>query len=147
MYSQLITPHVRSSWYNQPRRRRHLMKEVLQWHMLHEVLLDEVEQRLPNVSPYSWSAFNNRKRLYIYVGRTHNENFVGDPSSSPAWAIICLSRSHHLWFSARAVRTGGKADSLLVLVPRSGRAHELHRESIALSSPRYDSCCLSYRGC
>ncbi|OJT02029.1 N-alpha-acetyltransferase, 35 NatC auxiliary subunit [Trametes pubescens] len=45
---KLMTPHVRSSWYNPPRRRRHLMKEVLQWHMLHEVLLDEVEQRQPH---------------------------------------------------------------------------------------------------
>lgn len=53
---QLMTPHVRSSWYNPPRRRRHLMKEVLQWHMLHEVLLDEVEQRQPDVSAHPSSS-------------------------------------------------------------------------------------------
>ena len=46
---QLMVPHVRSNWYNPPRRRRHLMKEVLQWHMLYDVMLKDVSQHKPPV--------------------------------------------------------------------------------------------------
>ena len=46
---QLMVPHVRSNWYNPPRRRRHLMKEVLQWHMLYDVMLKDVAQHKPPV--------------------------------------------------------------------------------------------------
>ncbi|RPD55689.1 hypothetical protein L226DRAFT_540104 [Lentinus tigrinus ALCF2SS1-7] len=45
--TKLMVPHVRSSWYNPPRRRRHLMKEVLQWHMLYDVMLQDVAQYKP----------------------------------------------------------------------------------------------------
>ncbi|KAI0713691.1 Mak10 subunit, NatC N-terminal acetyltransferase-domain-containing protein [Earliella scabrosa] len=45
--SKLMVPHVRSNWYNPPRRRRHLMKEVLQWHMLYDVMLKDVAQHKP----------------------------------------------------------------------------------------------------
>ncbi|KAH9915240.1 Mak10 subunit, NatC N-terminal acetyltransferase-domain-containing protein [Epithele typhae] len=44
---KLMVPHIRSSWYNPPRRRRHLMKEVLQWHMLYDVMLKDVDQHRP----------------------------------------------------------------------------------------------------
>lgn len=60
-----MTPHVRSSWYNPPRRRRHLMKEVLQWHMLHQVLLDEVEQRQPDVSAHPSSSHTFSHDIFI----------------------------------------------------------------------------------
>ncbi|CDO71912.1 hypothetical protein BN946_scf184940.g59 [Trametes cinnabarina] len=42
--SKLMVPRVRSNWFNPPRRRRHLMKDVLQWHMLYDMLLKDVEQ-------------------------------------------------------------------------------------------------------
>ncbi|KAI0695107.1 Mak10 subunit, NatC N-terminal acetyltransferase-domain-containing protein [Cerioporus squamosus] len=45
--TKLLVPHVRSSWYNPPRRRRHLMKEVLQWHILYDVMLQDVAQYKP----------------------------------------------------------------------------------------------------
>ncbi|KAI0738031.1 Mak10 subunit, NatC N-terminal acetyltransferase-domain-containing protein [Daedaleopsis nitida] len=45
--TKLMVPHVRSNWYNPPRRRRHLMKEFLQWHMLYDVILKDVEQHKP----------------------------------------------------------------------------------------------------
>ncbi|KAI8974244.1 Mak10-domain-containing protein [Trametes punicea] len=48
---QLMIPHVKSHWYNPPRRRRHLMKEVLQWHILYDVLLKYVEQHKPLDEP------------------------------------------------------------------------------------------------
>ncbi|TBU40247.1 Mak10 subunit, NatC N-terminal acetyltransferase-domain-containing protein [Dichomitus squalens] len=44
---RLMVPHIRSYWYNPPRRRRHLMKEVLQWHMLYDVMLKDVETHEP----------------------------------------------------------------------------------------------------
>ncbi|KAM5542815.1 hypothetical protein V8D89_003776 [Ganoderma adspersum] len=44
---KLLVSHVRSNWYNPPRRRRHLMKEVLQWHMLHDTILKDVETHKP----------------------------------------------------------------------------------------------------
>ncbi len=46
---QLIVPHVRSCWYNPPRRRRHLMKEVLQWHILFDMMQQDVAQYEPPV--------------------------------------------------------------------------------------------------
>ncbi|KAI1791577.1 Mak10 subunit, NatC N-terminal acetyltransferase-domain-containing protein [Ganoderma leucocontextum] len=44
---KLLVPYVRSNWYNPPRRRRHLMKEVLQWHMLHDTMLKDIEIHTP----------------------------------------------------------------------------------------------------
>ncbi|KAI9069479.1 Mak10-domain-containing protein [Trametes sanguinea] len=46
--SQLVVPHVRSNWFNPPRRRRHLMKEVLQWHILCDMLQKDVDQHCPS---------------------------------------------------------------------------------------------------
>ncbi|KAH9857479.1 Mak10-domain-containing protein [Lenzites betulinus] len=48
---KLVTSHVRSMWYNPPRCRRHLMKEVLQWHMLYDMMLMDVqEHEAPDVA-------------------------------------------------------------------------------------------------
>ncbi|RDX47440.1 hypothetical protein OH76DRAFT_1385246 [Lentinus brumalis] len=49
--TKLIVPHVRSSWYNPPRRRRHLMKEVLQWHILFDMMQQDVAQYEPPDPP------------------------------------------------------------------------------------------------
>ncbi|KAI0373145.1 Mak10-domain-containing protein [Pilatotrama ljubarskyi] len=49
--TKLMAPHIRSNWYNPPRRRRHLMKEVLEWHQLYDVLLKDIQQhRAPDAS-------------------------------------------------------------------------------------------------
>ncbi|KAF9480902.1 hypothetical protein BDN70DRAFT_877091 [Pholiota conissans] len=37
--SKLITPHFRALWYNPPRRRRHFMKALLEWHGLYDTLV------------------------------------------------------------------------------------------------------------
>jgi hypothetical protein len=34
-----MTSHVKGLWFNPPRRRRHLMKSVLDWHLLYDSLL------------------------------------------------------------------------------------------------------------
>jgi hypothetical protein len=34
-----MTSHVRGLWFNPPRRRRHLMKSILPWHILYDSLL------------------------------------------------------------------------------------------------------------
>ncbi|KAH9890498.1 Mak10-domain-containing protein [Cubamyces lactineus] len=48
---KIIIPHVRSNWFNPPRRRRHLMKDVLQWHQLYDVLLKDIEHYQPPDEP------------------------------------------------------------------------------------------------
>ncbi|KDR82005.1 hypothetical protein GALMADRAFT_221894 [Galerina marginata CBS 339.88] len=35
---KLITPHIRAQWSNPPRRRRHFMKALLEWHALYDSL-------------------------------------------------------------------------------------------------------------
>ena len=49
VFPKLMVPRIRSHWYNPPRRRRHLMKEVLQWHMLYDVMSKDVAQHRPPV--------------------------------------------------------------------------------------------------
>ncbi|KAI0648442.1 Mak10-domain-containing protein [Trametes meyenii] len=44
---KVVLPRIRSNWYNPPRQRRHLMKEVLEWHTLYDVLLKDVAQHQP----------------------------------------------------------------------------------------------------
>ncbi|KAI0657175.1 Mak10-domain-containing protein [Cubamyces menziesii] len=44
---KIMIPHVRSNWFNPPRRRRHLMKDVLQWHQLYDMLLKDIEHYQP----------------------------------------------------------------------------------------------------
>ncbi|KAI0628810.1 Mak10-domain-containing protein [Trametes polyzona] len=45
--NNLIVPHIRSSWYNHPRRKRYLQREVLQWHVLYHLLLQDVQHHQP----------------------------------------------------------------------------------------------------
>ncbi|KAI0355145.1 Mak10-domain-containing protein [Trametes cingulata] len=45
--TKVMVPHIRSNWLNPPRRRRHLMKEVVQWHQLYDVLLKDVQDHRP----------------------------------------------------------------------------------------------------
>ncbi|TFK32597.1 Mak10 subunit, NatC N-terminal acetyltransferase-domain-containing protein [Crucibulum laeve] len=40
---KLISPHIRSMWYNPPRRRRHLMKSLADWHSVYDQLTEIVE--------------------------------------------------------------------------------------------------------
>ncbi|KAF8872660.1 Mak10 subunit, NatC N-terminal acetyltransferase-domain-containing protein [Gymnopilus junonius] len=39
---KLITPHIRALWNNPPRKRRHFMKALLEWHSLYDTLTDIV---------------------------------------------------------------------------------------------------------
>ncbi|KAI0668348.1 Mak10-domain-containing protein [Trametes maxima] len=45
--TRIILPRIRSNWFNPPRQRRHLMKEVLEWHSLYNVLLKDVARHRP----------------------------------------------------------------------------------------------------
>ncbi|KAI0806725.1 Mak10 subunit, NatC N-terminal acetyltransferase-domain-containing protein [Fomes fomentarius] len=46
--TKLVVPRIRSHWYNPPRRRRRLMKEVLQWHMLYDMMSKDIAQHKPS---------------------------------------------------------------------------------------------------
>ncbi|GBE82822.1 Mak10-domain-containing protein [Sparassis crispa] len=45
--TKLTLPHVRSQWSNPPRRRRHLMKSVLEWHDLYAAIVELTSQIMP----------------------------------------------------------------------------------------------------
>ncbi|KAI0781517.1 Mak10-domain-containing protein [Trametes elegans] len=45
--TKIMIPHIRSNWFNPPRRRRYLMKEVLQWHTLYDCLIKDVAEHNP----------------------------------------------------------------------------------------------------
>jgi N-alpha-acetyltransferase 35, NatC auxiliary subunit len=49
-FSQLVKDHVTSSWYNLPRRRRHLMNITSDWHVLHDLFLRLLEFTMAPVS-------------------------------------------------------------------------------------------------
>ncbi|PPR02186.1 hypothetical protein CVT26_012126 [Gymnopilus dilepis] len=40
---KLIAPHVRALWHNPPRRRRHFMKALVEWHSLYDSLVHTVQ--------------------------------------------------------------------------------------------------------
>lgn len=51
---QLVIPHIRSLWFNPPRRRRHFMKSLLDWHALYDIsvrLVDELDLEVSFFSP------------------------------------------------------------------------------------------------
>lgn len=78
-------PHIRSGWYNPPRRRRHLMKEVLQWHMLYDVLSTDVSQHKPPVRDRSPCP------PLILTNRRHSQNSV------TASILAAIPRTAQLW--------------------------------------------------
>ncbi|KAF8626362.1 hypothetical protein AX15_005013 [Amanita polypyramis BW_CC] len=47
----LLSPHIRNHWNNGPRRRRYLMKSLVTWHRLYDLLLDIVGTLKPYESP------------------------------------------------------------------------------------------------
>lgn len=43
-FYKLITPHIRALWFNPPRQRRHLMKSLVDWHVLYDSMLEVTDE-------------------------------------------------------------------------------------------------------
>ena len=115
-YAQLMVPHIRSSWFNPPRRRRHLMKEVLQWHMLYDVMLNDVAAHAPPVRrARSVSAVNC---LVCFAGCAICSHFARGPARSEAVATEYVPRGHPFRISAGALRSRREANRVLALILR-----------------------------
>ena len=99
-----------------PRRRRHLMKEVLQWHMLYDVMLNDIAAHAPPVRrARSVSAVNC---LVCFAGCAVCSHFARGPARSEAVATEYVPRGHPFRISAGALRSRREANRVLALILR-----------------------------
>lgn len=125
------------------------MKEVLQWHMLYDTMLKDIEMHQPPVrisrSPGPSCYRHLKCATDGFQGCSHGGYPPGPPGRRANLATGPMSRGNPDWVSARAVRARGKADCILVPCPRNRLSHRVHRGCPALGSPGYVVClfCLS----